>query len=150
MRAVIQRVHRAQVTVAGEVVGRIDEGLCAFIGAGTGDGASDVDYIAGKIANLRVFTDDQGKMNRSLLDTGGGLLAVSQFTLYGDARRGRRPTFTSAMEPAAAEELYLGVVARVRELGVARVATGTFRATMDVELVNAGPVTVLLDSRKSF
>jgi D-aminoacyl-tRNA deacylase len=144
MRAVIQRVHRAQVTVAGEVVGRIDEGLCAFIGAGTGDD------IAGKIANLRVFTDDQGKMNRSLLDTGGGLLAVSQFTLYGDARRGRRPTFTSAMEPAAAEELYLGVVARVRELGVARVATGTFRATMDVELVNAGPVTVLLDSRKSF
>jgi D-tyrosyl-tRNA(Tyr) deacylase len=150
MRAVVQRVRRAQVTVDGAVVGSIDAGLCVLIGAGTGDGGADVDYVANKVANLRVFEDGDGKMNRSVIDIGGGVLAVSQFTLYGDARKGRRPTFTSAMEPAGAEALCEQLVAKLRAAGVARVETGTFRAMMDVELVNAGPVTILLDSRKEF
>lgn len=150
MRAVVQRVTRARVTVDGEVVGAIGPGLCVLVGAGAGDGDADVDYIANKVANLRIFEDDAGKMNRSVLDTGGGVLAVSQFTLYGDARKGRRPTFTRALEPVAAERLCERLVERLRAAGVAEIATGTFRAMMDVELVNAGPVTILLDSRKTF
>ncbi len=150
MRAVVQRVSRAKVTVDGDVVGEIGPGLCVLVGAGDGDVDQDLAYVVNKVVNLRVFEDDDGKMNRSVLDTGGGVLAVSQFTLYGDARKGRRPTFTSAMEPVAAEAMYDRFVAAVREAGVANVQTGTFRAMMDVELVNAGPVTILLDSRKDF
>jgi len=138
------------VTVGGEVVGEIGPGLCVLVGAGRGDGDKDVDYVVNKVANLRIFEDDDGKMNRSVLDTGGGVLAISQFTLYGDARKGRRPTFTSALEPIEAERLCEQLVDRLRAAGVANVATGTFRAMMDVELVNVGPVTILLDSNKEF
>lgn len=150
MRSVVQRVTRAQVTVDGEVVGAIDHGLCVLVGAGDGDGPDDVAYTADKVVNLRIFADDEGKMNRSVLDVGGGVLLISQFTLFGDARKGRRPAFIGALEPVAAQRLYEEVVARVRAAGVARVATGVFRADMAVELVNDGPVTILLDSRKLF
>ena len=150
MRAVVQRVARAEVRVDGEVVGRIGRGLCVLLGAGTGDGPDDVAYLADKVVNLRIFEDDEGKMNRSLLDVGGGLLAVSQFTLYGDARKGRRPSFVGALEPVAAERLYQDFVAAARGAGVAEVASGRFRAMMEVDLVNWGPVTILLDSRKDF
>lgn len=150
MRAVVQRVTRAQVSVAGEVVGAIGAGLCVLVGAGDGDGDGDVRYLADKIANLRIFTDDAGKMNLSVLDAGGGVLVVSQFTLFGDARKGRRPSFIGALEPGAAERLCEELVAALRAGGVAEVATGRFRADMQVELVNDGPVTILLDSRKLF
>jgi D-tyrosyl-tRNA(Tyr) deacylase len=150
MRAVVQRVHRAEVRVGGEVVGRIGRGLLVLVGAGAGDGAADVDYLADKTVNLRIFEDDEGKMNRSLLEIGGGLLAVSQFTLFGDARKGRRPSFIGALEPGAAEGLYRDFVAAVARAGVAEVATGRFAAMMEVDLVNWGPVTILLDSRKQF
>lgn len=150
MRAVVQRVTRAQVSVAGEVVGATGAGLCVLVGAGDGDGGDDVRYLADKIANLRIFTDDAGKMNRSVLDAGGGVLVVSQFTLFGDARKGRRPSFIGALEPGAAERLCDELVAALRAAGVAEVATGRFRADMQVELVNDGPVTILLDSRKLF
>jgi D-tyrosyl-tRNA(Tyr) deacylase len=150
MRSVVQRVTRAQVTVDGAVTGAIEHGLCVLVGAGAGDGPEDVAYTADKLVNLRIFADDAGKMNRSVLDTGGGVLLISQFTLYGDARKGRRPAFIDALEPVAAERLYEDLVARVRALGVARVATGVFRADMAVELVNDGPVTILLDSKKLF
>jgi D-tyrosyl-tRNA(Tyr) deacylase len=138
------------VSVDGRVVGEIAAGLCVLVGAGAGDGADDVQYLVDKVVNLRIFADDQGKMNRSVLDTGGGVLAVSQFTLYGDARKGRRPSFVHALEPGAAEALYEDFVAGVRAAGVARVATGVFRASMEVALVNSGPVTILLDSSKMF
>jgi D-tyrosyl-tRNA(Tyr) deacylase len=150
VRAVVQRVTRAAVTVAGERVGAIGPGLVALIAAGAGDGAGDVAYLTDKIAILRVFADDAGKMNRSVLEAGGGVLAISQFTLYGDARRGRRPGFTDALEPVQAEALYQDVVAGLRAAGVASVETGRFRTDMQVELVNDGPVTILLDSRKLF
>jgi D-tyrosyl-tRNA(Tyr) deacylase len=150
MRAVVQRVSRAAVRVDGEVVGEIGAGLMVLLGAGKGDGPADVELLADKVVNLRIFEDDAGKMNRSLLEAGGGLLAVSQFTLYGDARRGRRPSFIDALEPAAAEALYQDFVARVRAAGVTPVATGRFGAMMQVELVNEGPVTILLDSQRTF
>jgi len=150
MRSVVQRVTRAQVSVDGAVVGAIGPGLCVLVGAGAGDGEPDLAYTADKIVNLRIFPDDDGKMNRSVVDRGGGVLLISQFTLYGDARKGRRPAFVDALEPVAAERLYDQLVARVRSLGVAEVATGVFRADMAVELVNDGPVTILLDSRKQF
>jgi D-tyrosyl-tRNA(Tyr) deacylase len=150
MRAVVQRVSRAEVRVAGEVVGRIGAGLAVLLGAGKGDGGGDVELIADKILNLRIFEDEAGKMNRSLLDTRGGLLCVSQFTLYGDVRKGRRPSFVDALEPGAAETLYEDFVARVRAAGVTPVATGRFGAMMEVDLVNHGPVTILLDSHRSF
>jgi len=146
----VQRVTRAQVTVGGEVVGAIGAGLCVLVGAGRGDGEADVKTTVDKIANLRIFADDDGKMNRSVLDVGGGVLVVSQFTLYGDARKGRRPAFIDALEPEAAALLCDQVVAGLRAAGVAQVATGQFRASMQVELVNDGPVTILLDSRKAF
>lgn len=146
----VQRVTRAQVIVAGEVVGAIGPGLCVLVGAGDGDDGSDVAYVADKICNLRIFADDAGKMNRSVLDTAGGVLAISQFTLYGDVRKGRRPAFTSALEPVRAEQLYDELVRAVRAAGVATVQTGTFRAHMEVELVNDGPVTILLESRRQF
>ena len=141
---------RASVTVDGEIVGAIERGLCVLVGAGDGDTEKDVAYLADKVANLRIFADDQGKMNRSVLDIGGGVLAVSQFTLYGDARKGRRPAFVHALEPVAAKALYEKFVARVRAAGVSPVETGVFRASMQVALVNDGPVTILLDSKKTF
>lgn len=150
MRAVVQRVRRASVTVDGTVVGAINEGLCVLLGAGEGDGPADVKYMVDKVSNLRIFRDEADKMNRSVLDIGGGVLAVSQFTLYGDARKGRRPAFTSALEPKAAEQLYEDFVAGLRNAGIADVATGVFAAMMDVELVNDGPVTILLDSSRQF
>lgn len=150
MRAVVQRVTEASVTVAGEVVGAIEHGLCVLVGAGADDTARDVAYMADKIANLRIFADEHGKMNRSVLDVGGGVLAVSQFTLYGDARKGRRPAFVHALEPVAAKELYHAFVDRLRDIGVRPVATGVFQASMRVALVNDGPVTILLDSAKTF
>lgn len=150
MRAVVQRVARAQVVVAGEVVGAVGTGLCALIGAGAGDELADAHYIADKIVHMRIFPDDAGKMNRSVVDVGGGVLAISQFTLFGDMRKGRRPAFVGAMEPGRANELYEAAVSRIRDAGVAEVHTGIFRADMDVELVNRGPVTILLDSRKQF
>lgn len=148
MRAVVQRVTRASVTVDGQVVGEIGPGLCVLLGAGEGDGPADVQYMVDKVANLRIFVDDQDKMNRSVLDVGGEVLAVSQFTLYGDARKGRRPSFVRALEPGAAAALYEQFVGDLRAAGVARVATGVFRASMQVALVNDGPVTILLDSHK--
>jgi D-tyrosyl-tRNA(Tyr) deacylase len=145
----VQRVTRAQVSVEGEVRGKIGAGIVALIGVGCGDTQSDVDYIADKLVNLRIFEDEAGKMNLSLADTGGEVLAVSQFTLYGDARRGRRPGFSDAAPPDVAVALFDHVVARVEACGI-KVSTGVFRAEMKVELVNDGPVTILLDSRKAF
>jgi len=145
MRAVVQRVTAASVEVAGEIVGQIEKGLVAFVGIGKGDGETEARYLVDKIVDLRVFEDDQGKMNRALADVAGGLLIVSQFTLYGDTSRGRRPGFDRAMPPAEAERLY----DRVVELARARhstVATGRFRADMRVVVDNDGPVTLLVES----
>jgi D-tyrosyl-tRNA(Tyr) deacylase len=150
MRAVVQRVSRAEVRVDGAVTGKIGEGLCVLVAAGKDDTPADVDALVDKVVNLRIFEDAEGKMNRSLLDTGGGLLAVSQFTLFGDARKGRRPSFVDALEPVAAERLYESFVTAARAAGVARVETGRFRAMMEVDLVNWGPVTILVDTRKTF
>jgi len=150
MRAVVQRVSSARVTVGDRVTGAIDRGLLVLLGAGAGDGPADLAYIVEKTAHLRIFPDDAGKMNRSVLDVGGGVLVVSQFTLYGDARQGRRPAFTGALEPAAAKELYEQAIEAVRTTGVVRVESGEFAADMQVALVNDGPVTILLDSRKLF
>ena len=150
MRAVVQRVSRASVTVAGTVIGAVDRGLLVLLGAGAGDGANDLTYVVDKIANLRIFPDDGGKMNRSVLDIAGGVLVISQFTLYGDARQGRRPAFTGALEPVAARALCDQALIALRAAGVANVCTGEFGADMQVELINDGPVTILLDSRKVF
>ncbi len=150
MRAVVQRVTRAKVTVEGRLTGEINRGLLVLLGAGAGDGPADVQYIVDKIVNLRIFADDAGKLNRSVLDVGGAVLIVSQFTLYGDARQGRRPAFTGALEPVAAKGLYEATLVAVGAAGVSRVAAGEFAADMAVELVNDGPVTILLDSRKGF
>lgn len=150
MRAVIQRVSRGCVRVDESVVGRIQTGLVVLLGAGEGDEPKDADYIAQKTAHLRIFPDDAGKMNRSVLDVRGGILVISQFTLYGDARHSRRPSFTAALEPAAARALCDRLAIELRNLGVASVETGEFGADMQVELVNDGPVTILLDSQKRF
>ena len=150
MRAVVQRVTRAKVTVGGRVTGEIERGLLVLLGAGAGDGPADLAYVVDKVVNLRIFADDAGKMNRSVLDVGGGVLVVSQFTLYGDARQGRRPAFTGALEPIAAKALYEQALVGLRAAGVGRVEAGEFAADMAVELVNDGPVTILLDSRKGF
>jgi D-tyrosyl-tRNA(Tyr) deacylase len=149
MRAVVQRVSRASVTVAGEITGEIGLGLLVLLGVGSGDGRADAEYLAGKIAGLRIFEDPGGKMNLALAEVGGAVLAVSQFTLYGDVRRGKRPSFDGAAVPAAARELYEYFVERIRGAGL-RCETGRFQETMQVELVNEGPVTVLLDSGKEF
>jgi len=149
MRAVVQRVSRARVTVAGEVVGDMGPGLLALVGVGTDDGPDDASRLAEKLVHLRVFEDPEGRMNQSLLETGGALGVVSQFTLFGDVRRGRRPSFGDAAKPEDAERLIEALVAEARLLGVA-VATGRFRARMEVELVNHGPVTILLDTRGQF
>jgi D-tyrosyl-tRNA(Tyr) deacylase len=132
------------------VTGSISQGLLVLLGAGAGDSDKDLEYIVDKIVNLRIFADDAGKMNRSVLDVGGGVLVVSQFTLYGDARQGRRPGFTGALEPVAAKALWERSMALIRAAGVASVEGGEFAADMAVELVNDGPVTILLDSRKLF
>jgi len=179
VRAVVQRVSRARVTVRehapeapageageageagddapaasgrviGRVTGEIERGLLVLLGAAAGDGPADLAYIVDKVTNLRIFPDDAGKMNRSVKDIGGGVLVVSQFTLLGDARQGRRPSFIGALEPAAARELYEQSLGALRAAGVPRVEAGEFAADMAVELLNDGPVTILLDSRKGF
>jgi len=149
MRAVVQRVSRARVTVESRSIGQIERGLMVLLGVGTGDGQSDAEYMAGKIAALRIFEDAEGKMNRNVIEAGGAVLAVSKFTLYGDARRGKRPSFDGAARPEQARGLYESFVDCVRSLGI-RCETGQFQAEMKVELVNDGPVTILLDSQKSF
>ncbi len=149
MRAVLQRVTRASVRVEGETVGEIGHGLVVLLGIARDDTEQDARYLAEKIVSLRVFEDDEARMNLSVLDTRGALLVVSQFTLYGDVRRGRRPSWIEAAEPERAEPLYEFFVAEARRK-VSEVATGSFRRMMEVELVNDGPVTILLDSRKLF
>ena len=149
MRAVVQRVSRAQVTVNGEIVGKIGLGLLVLLGVGRDDGEADATYLAEKIAGLRVFEDAQGKMNRSVQEVGGSVLAVSQFTLYGDVRRGKRPSFDAAAPPEKARQLYEFFVEQIRAAGLP-CETGRFQEMMKVELVNEGPVTILLDSGKSF
>jgi len=149
MRAVVQRVTRAKVTVENEISGEIKQGLVVLLGVARDDAKADANYLSSKIVSLRIFDDEAGKMNRSLVDIGGGLLIVSQFTLYGDVRRGLRPSWIEAAAPETAKPLYEYFVERVREL-VDEVACGSFRSLMQVELVNDGPVTILLDSRKQF
>ena len=149
MRCVVQRVSSASVTVNGTVSGRIEAGLMVLIGVSADDTEADLKYMAEKVPNLRIFDDDNGVMNRSLLDAGGSILAVSQFTLYGDARGGRRPSYIRAAKPDKADALYEQLIARWREKGV-HVETGIFRTDMKVALDNDGPVTILLDSEKQF
>jgi D-tyrosyl-tRNA(Tyr) deacylase len=149
MRAVVQRVKEAQVTVDGAAVGRIGRGLLVLLGVAVGDSPGDGQLLAEKVANLRIFDDEKGQMNRSAADVAGEILVVSQFTLLGDARRGRRPSYIDAAPPEEAKRLYELFATEVRGLGL-RVETGVFRANMDVALVNEGPVTILLDSRKTF
>ncbi len=149
MRAVVQRVSRAKVTVNGEITGEIGLGLLVLVGVAVGDTRADADYLAEKTIGLRIFEDAGGKMNLSVAEVGGALLVVSQFTLYGDARRGKRPSFDAAAPPEQARELYEYFVEKVRASGL-RSETGRFQETMQVELVNEGPVTILLDSAKMF
>jgi D-tyrosyl-tRNA(Tyr) deacylase len=149
MRAIVQRVSRAKVTVNEWIAGEIGLGLVVLLGVGREDTENDVNYLAEKIAGLRIFEDSEGKMNLSLLDVGGSVLAVSQFTLYGDVRRGKRPSFDAAAPPDAARRLYDLFVERIRATGL-RCETGRFQEMMQVELVNEGPVTILLDSQKTF
>lgn len=149
MRAVLQRVTRAKVSVAGETVGEVGAGLVVLLGVARDDVEEDARYLVEKILNLRIFDDAEGRMNVSVVEAKGALLVVSQFTLYGDVRRGRRPSWIEAAEPQVAEKLYEFFVAEARRAGV-RVETGSFRKMMLVELVNDGPVTILLDSRKLF
>ena len=149
MRAVVQRVSRASVTVDGEVVGRIERGFLVLLGVADDDAQDDAVYLAAKVAGLRVFEDAAGKMNLSLADVGGRVLVVSQFTLLGDCRQGRRPSFVRAARPEQADELYGAFCAEVRGQGI-DIQTGRFQQHMDVELVNDGPVTLLIDSRKEF
>jgi len=149
VRAVAQRVRGASVRVEGEIVGEMGPGLLALVGVARGDGAAEAAELARKLVHLRVFEDEAGRMNRSLLETGGSLGVLSQFTLMGDARQGRRPSFTAAAPPEQAEPLVESLVATARALGV-MVVTGRFRARMEVSLVNEGPVTILLDTARSF
>src|SRR5271157_997643 len=149
MRAVLQRVSRAKVTVSGEVTGEIGLGLLVLLGVGAGDTRAEADYLAEKVVGLRIFEDAGGKMNLSVAEVSGALLVVSQFTLHGDARRGKRPSFDAAAPPREARELYEYFVEKIRAAGL-RCETGRFQETMQVELVNEGPVTILLDSAKVF
>ena len=149
MRAVVQRVSRSEVTVDGRTTGKINKGLLVLLGVTHGDASKDVDYIVDKTINLRIFEDENDKMNLSLKDIGGEMLAVSQFTLYGDCRKGRRPSFTNAAAPEEADKLYQEFVKKVSEQGI-NTETGEFGAHMMVDLVNDGPVTILLESNKSF
>ena len=149
MRAVIQRVSRASVTVDGEITGLIGDGILLLLGVSAKDTEKDAEYLVDKVVNLRIFDDKEGKMNLSLLDANGGLLVVSQFTLYGESRRGRRPSYIDAARPEEANRLYEFFVSEARKT-IPHVATGRFQAMMDVELVNDGPVTLLLDSERNF
>jgi D-tyrosyl-tRNA(Tyr) deacylase len=147
MRAVVQRVAWAKVEVSGETTGAIDRGLLVYLGAGKGDADEDRAYVLGKVLGLRIFENDEGKMDRSVVDVGGALLVVSQFTLYGDVRKGRRPSFDGAMPPEDAERAYEAFVKDARSQGI-RVETGRFRADMKVSSLNDGPVTIWIDSQK--
>ena len=149
MRAVVQRVKSASVTVDGELVSEIGVGVLIFLGVAHDDTATELEYIANKVANLRIFEDEDGKMNRSLLETGGAALVVSQFTLYGDCRKGRRPSFINAARPEVANALYEQFISALEQQNIPTQG-GTFQAMMDVQLVNDGPVTILLDSDKQF
>lgn len=149
MRAVVQRVKTAKVIVDGEVVGEIGKGVLIFLGVGVEDTIDDANYLASKIVHLRIFGDDEGKMNLSLVETGGEALVVSQFTLWGDCKKGRRPSFIRAADPAVANDLYQKFIFFLKGKGV-QVAEGKFQEMMDVHLVNDGPVTLLLDSAKNF
>lgn len=150
MRAVVQRVSKAQVRVDGKTVGDIGKGLAVLLGVGAFDSEADISWLADKIINLRVFEDEQDKMNLSLLDVSGQILVVSQFTLYGDCRKGKRPSYSDAARPEAANALYQQFVEHIRRTWALDVQTGVFQAMMEVDLVNDGPVTLLLDSRKTF
>lgn len=147
MKAVIQRVKSARVSIDGKTKGEIDQGLVVFLGVGKEDGPQDVDYLASKISGLRIFPDPTGKFDRSVTDVGGKVLVVSQFTLYGDCRKGRRPSFTNAAPPEMAEGLYNHFIKRMSQQGLP-IESGTFQAMMEVHLINDGPVTILLDSQK--
>jgi D-tyrosyl-tRNA(Tyr) deacylase len=148
VRAVVQRVSKAKVTVSGRITGEIDKGLLVLVGIGRDDDGSDVEWLVDKTLNLRVFEDENEKMNLSLIDVSGALLAISQFTIMGDARKGRRPSFTEAAEPEAARALFNDFLQMASK--TVKVETGIFQAHMDVELVNSGPVTILLDSKRVF
>jgi D-tyrosyl-tRNA(Tyr) deacylase len=147
MKAVIQRVKSAQVSVDGRVTGKIGSGLLVLLGVGKGDGGSDLSFLTSKIPDLRIFEDASGKFNLSLKEIGGEMLVVSQFTLYGDCRKGRRPSFTDAEDPTQAKNLYEQFVSKLKEQGI-RVQTGEFQAKMEVHLINDGPVTLILDSKQ--
>lgn len=149
MRAVVQRVSQASVTVDGHTVGAIGHGLLVLLGVADGDGPADIEYVASKVAGLRVFGDEAGRMNLSVVDIGGAVLVVSQFTLLGDVRRGRRPAFDGAAPPSSAHTIYETFIDRLRTDGLT-VACGQFQADMQVALVNDGPVTILIDSRRTF
>ena len=149
MRAVVQRVSRAHVDVGGRTVGEVGKGLLVFLGVGHGDSEKEAEFLANKIAHLRVFSDEQGLMNRSVIEEEGGVLVISQFTLWGDCQKGRRPSFTRAAPPNQAKTLYEDFIRHVRGKGLA-VATGQFQEMMEVHLVNDGPVTMLLDTEKTF
>jgi D-tyrosyl-tRNA(Tyr) deacylase len=149
LRAVVQRVKRSHVDVAGQTVGEIERGLMVLLGVSEGDQATDAQYLANKIAGLRIFDDADGKMNLNVSDVSGEILVISQFTLLGDARRGNRPSFIGAASPSVAQELYQQFCSQLMQRGIV-VATGIFQADMQVHLINDGPVTILLDSRKSF
>ncbi len=149
MRAVVQRVKKSRVTVEGKITGEINKGLMVLLGVGQEDSSQDIDYLAEKIINLRIFEDNNGKMNLSLLDVGGELLVVSQFTLYGDCRKGRRPGYDKAARPDMAKELYGSFIEKCRSYGV-NTQTGIFQAEMLVDISNDGPVTLLLDSKREF
>lgn len=149
MRAVVQRVSRAQVSVDGERVGAVERGLCVLVGVGRDDTEADAAALAGKVAGVRIFEDGEGRMNLGVAEVGGAVLAVSQFTLFGDMRKGKRPSFGDAMEPARAEQLFELFCERLREHKL-RVETGRFRTHMKVDLVNEGPVTILIDTKKTF
>jgi D-tyrosyl-tRNA(Tyr) deacylase len=149
VRAVVQRVTQASVTVSGTTIGAIGPGLLVLLGVADGDGPADIEYVASKVAGLRVFPDETGRMNHSVVETGGAVLVISQFTLLGDVRRGRRPAFDDAAPPSSARAIYEAFIGRLRADGLT-VASGQFQAEMMVSLVNEGPVTILIDSRRTF
>lgn len=150
MRAVVQRVKRAEVLVDGQVTGKIDKGLLVFLGVGQDDDQKDLEYLADKVVNLRIIEDSEDKMNLSVIDVGGQVLVVSQFTLYGDCRKGKRPSYSSAARPEEAEKFYNKFIEYIRDKYNIKVETGVFQAMMDVNLTNDGPVTLLIDSKKTF